>query len=72
MTRLQRFGGATDSERIGEKPPVALGAPFEAQKYVLDADVKSTDPVDELVRSTKLMCVRHGFFALRAGYVPIP
>jgi hypothetical protein len=64
--------GLSDSERIGEKPPVALGAPFEAQKYVLDADVESADPVDELVRSTKLMCVRHGFFALRAGYVPIP
>lgn len=61
--------GMSDSERIGEKPPVGLGAPFEAQKYVLDVDTESPDPVQELVRNTKIMCIHHGFFTFRAGYI---
>ena len=64
--------GMFDRERIGEKPPVALGAPFEAQKYVLDDGSDSEDPIQKLLRITKFMCIRHGFFALRAGYVPRP
>ena len=62
--------GMFDRERIGEKPPVALGAPFEAQKYVLDDGSDSEDPIQKLVRMAKFMCIRHGFFALRAGFVP--
>jgi len=58
----------SDKERIGERPPVASGVTYEAQKLIMDFTTELNDEIQELIRQTKIWCIQHGFYITRAGF----
>lgn len=57
-----------DKERIGERPPVASGVTYEAQKLIINFTEELNDAGQILVRDARKACLQHGFFITRAGF----
>ncbi len=57
-----------DAKRIGERPPVASGVTYEAQKLIIDYTAELDDEIQELIRQTKIWCLQHAFYITRAGF----